>query len=290
MEKGDKLKTPELLKKKQDKILEKWIENQMTEFSSRLDLISREDLEEQSKKILELFIQAISTGNLEDIEAPEYKPLIAILGELSKDFTLRGFTPSETVSYIFSLKYVLIDILEQEFGDQPKIYIREMKKLSKLLYKLGMVTVDHYTHAQEEQIRKQITMLAEMETPIAQIWDKILLIPIIGSVDSKRTQTIMDKCLQKILDTESKVTILDITGVPAVDTAVANHIIKISKATRLMGCTCIISGIVPAVAQSIVNLGIDIGDLVTKSTLKRALEYAFEILNMELTEKKRGGK
>jgi len=287
MEKHSKLRAIELFKNKQKEILETWIENQLSEFSSHLDLISGEDLEEQSKKTLQLFIQAISSGNLEDIEAPEYKPLINILKELSKDFALRGFTPSETASHIFSLKYVLIDFLEQNFEAQPKIYIREIKKLSKLLCKIGMMTVDGYTHAREELIQKQTAMLTEMVTPIAQVWDEILLIPIIGTVDSNRTQTIMDKCLQKVLDTESKVTILDITGVPAVDTAVANHIIKISRATRLMGCTCIISGIVPAVAQSIVNLGIDIGDIVTKSTLKLALGYAFEILNVELTEKKR---
>ena len=286
MKKSNKVIIHKLLKKKEAMILEKWIDNQQREISSHQYLISQEELEEQTKKILQLFIQAISTDNFEDLEAPEYKPLIAILEELSKEFALRGFTPSETACYIFSLKCVLIDFLEHELKEQLEICINEMKKITRLLYKLVEVIVDHYSRAREELIRKQISMVAEMETPIVQIWEKVLLIPIIGSVDSNRAQKIMDKCLQKILDTESKVVILDITGVPAVDTAVANHILKISRATRLMGCTCITSGIAPAVAQSIVNLGIEIGDLITKSTLKRAIEYAFEILNMELTKKK----
>nr|HID58925.1 STAS domain-containing protein [Desulfobacterales bacterium] len=281
-----KSKTPELLAKEEKQVLKQWIKNQLAETTLSLDLIDEEDLEKGSREFLHLFVQAISTGNLKNIEAPEYEPVIRMLKNLSKDYAYRGFTPPEAAIYVFSLKYVLMDLLEKEYGNQPEIYNQEVKDVSRLLDQLGILAFETYTKVREELAQEQAVMMTEIETPISQIWRNILLLPIIGTVDSRRAQTMMDKMLQKILDTESKVIILDIAGVPAVDTAVANHILKINKATRLMGCTCIISGIAPAVAQSIVNLGVDVGDLVTKATLKDALEYAFGILNVELTEKR----
>jgi rsbT co-antagonist protein RsbR len=137
----------------------------------------------------------------------------------------------------------------------------------------------------ERRLKEQSRTIAEISTPAIRLWDRVVILPVVGVVDSLRAQQMMDTMLTKVAETSSKVIILDIQGVAAVDTAVANHLIKIAKATRLMGCRCILSGISPAVAQSLVELGINLGDVTTNSTLKDALSDAFDILNLQVTEK-----
>jgi len=134
----------------------------------------------------------------------------------------------------------------------------------------------------EAERDKQQALIMEMSTPVMQLWDNILLLPVVGLVDSKRVQLIMETALQKILDYQAKLLILDIQGVPAVDSAVANHLIQITKATRLMGCTSIVTGISPEISQALVNLGIELGDIQTQATLKDGVSFSLANLGMKL--------
>jgi len=278
--------TAEMVSKKEKEIVKVWLKNQMENITLRMDLISEENLEKESKLFLSAFIKAISTGNLDDIDAPVYKPTIDILGEVSRNRAVQGFTPSETATYIFSLKDTIIEFLQTEYGDQPEILNRETVVVSKLLDKLGLVTFEVYATSREDLVRKQLEIMTEMATPVMVLGNNILFLPVVGMVDSKRAQAIMEALLKRIMETESKITIIDILGVPSVDTAVANHFVKITRATKLMGCESIISGISPAVAQTLGQLGISLEGVITKATLRDALENAFETLGYKPQELK----
>jgi rsbT co-antagonist protein RsbR len=275
-----------LLKDKEEEVFKAWMEKQLASATLRLDRISKGDLEKQSREFLQAFLEVISTGNLENIEAPEYKPIIERLQEISNSRAALGFTPSETATYVFSLKYTLLQFLQEEFGDKPDIRNGEITAVSQLLDKLGLVTFETYTWGREEQILKQKETMTEMVTPVMILWKDILLLPVVGAVGSTRAQIIMETVLKRIRDTESKITLMDITGVPTVDSRVANHLVKITKATKLMGCVCIISGIAPAIAQTLVHLGIELRGVITTATLRDALLLAYEMRGYEVREKK----
>ena len=282
------LVTPELIAKNEEKILDLWLEYQLSSKKVRFDLFDKGEMKKRGKEFLSIFVEAISRGNVTDIYAEEYKPVIQFLEDFSRDTAIRGFTPSETVLFVFSLKYVLLTMLEEEYSDRHAILARETGAMSKLIDDLGIVTAEAFIASREDHIKEQVSIIAEMETPVLQVGRGILLVPIIGILDSRRSQAVMDKILQTILATRSKAAIIDITGVAAIDTAVSNHILKISRATRLMGCRCVISGVSPEVAQSIVDLGIDMGDLATEADLQDAIGYALDIRGYEITEKKKG--
>ncbi len=277
----------EVFKKKRDEILSTWMDNQHKNVTLRLDLITRDELEKQSKEFLNIFLEAVTFGNLEDIDAPEYKSTLGKLEDISATRAVQGFTASETATYIFSLKDAFMQFLQETYRDQPEQLNKSIVIFSKLIDQLGLVTFETFAKSREKVILDQTKMMADIATPVQIIWGKILMLPIVGSVDSKRAQDIMDMLLQKILDTESKVVILDILGVAMVDTAVANHMIKITKATRLMGCETIISGISPLIAQSLVQLGVALENVTTCSTLKDALEFAFTTTGLHVTKIKK---
>ena len=276
--------TPDMLKKQEQGILQAWIKNQLANITLRLDLISKEDLEKQSREFMRAFIQAISTGNIVDIEAPEYAPVVAMLTGISRDRAVQGFTPSETTTYIFSLKDAILQFSQKEFANQPELLNRETVLISRLLDKLGLLTFETYAEGREEVIIQQMSVMAKMATPVLTLWNEILLLPIVGQIDSKRTQDIMESMLAKIQTEEARVIILDILGVPSVDSAVANHVIKITRATKLMGCDCIITGISSSIAQSLVHLDIDLGGVLTKTTLKDGLAHAYKLLNLKVID------
>lgn len=273
-----------MLEKKKQEILQIWMEQQLANVTLRLDLVSKADLEKQSQEFLRAFVKALSTENFENIEAPEYTPVVAMLEDISQSRAMQGFTPSETATYIFSLKDTILQFSQEEFSDQPELLNTTTIRISKLLDKLGLVTFETYAESREGIITKQMAVMTKMATPVMIVWNGILLLPIVGPVDSKRTQDIMENMLAKIQTEEARVIILDILGVPSVDSAVANHLIKITKATKLMGCDCIITGISPNIAQSLVHLGIDLGDVLTKTTLKDGLGHAYKLMELKVIE------
>ncbi|MBB6610596.1 STAS domain-containing protein [Pontibacter sp. Tf4] len=278
--------TAQLLKKKKKAILENWMQNQLADESLREDLISNDDLRRQSEELLNGLLSAIEKGNFDDIYANEFEQVTDILSDISVTRARQGFTPCETTLYVLSLKIALTDVLEKERRDQPELLYKEVLQINRLLDSLSILTFETYLRGREEVILRQTDEINEISTPVIRVWDGILALPIIGTLDSSRTQVVMENLLQEIVNTGSSIAILDISGVPAVDSLVAQHLIKTVSATRLMGAECIISGIRAEIAQTIVHLGIDLSNVKTKATLASALLLAFNMLALEVKPKK----
>lgn len=274
--------TAQFLQKNKNTILENWVQNQIDDNSLRDDLISGDDLRKQSEELLYGLLRAISTGNLSNIYSTEYEQVTDILSDISVTRARLGFSPRETHAYVLSLKEALTNILVQEYHDQPEILYKEILTFNKLIDNLSTLTFETYLRGREEIILRQNDEINEISTPVIRVWDGILALPIIGTLDSSRTQTVMENLLQEIVNTGSSIAILDISGVPAVDSLVAQHLMKTVSATRLMGAECIISGIRAEIAQTIVHLGIDLSNIRTKASLASALQLAFSMLNLEV--------
>lgn len=256
-----------------EEILAEWIKNQLSD-KSRSKGVPEASLRASSTEFFRLFEEAIAKGNLDDIEKPEWEEVRHMLSELSASRASQGSTPSETAKFIFSMKEPLFARLVAENGQGNTEASVGVWQLSLLLDKLGLYTSETFQRTREAIIRRQQKEMLEMSTPVIKVWDGVVAVPLIGTLDSARTQIVMETLLQKIVDTGSRIAILDITGVPTVDTQTAQHLMKTVSATRLMGAECIISGIRPQIAQTIVHLGIDINDIVTKATMADAIKEA----------------
>ncbi len=270
------------LQKKKKQLLEVWMSQQLEDETLREDLMSNEELRKQSEELLDGFVKAIGRGKVDSINTPEFEPVTDILSDISITRARQGFSPRETGTYILSLKAALSQVLEKEYAEDARLLYQAMLALHKLLDSLSIVTFETFIKGREEVIVRQTDEISEISTPVIRVWDGILALPIIGTLDSMRTQMVMENLLQEIVNTESSIAILDISGVPAVDTLVAQHLIKTVSATRLMGAECIISGIRPEIAQTIVHLGIDLSGVKTKASLASALRLAFGMLNIEV--------
>jgi rsbT co-antagonist protein RsbR len=270
----------ELLKQNEEQLLDKWMAAQRAA-GIRIDLIDERAIQESSRELLKAVTIALAQGS-DDIETAAWKPLMAQLERLSVTQARQGFTPSETATFIFSLKEPLFDLVQSQ-GDNA---INLVWLISKLIDKLGLFSVEYYMAGRESVIREQQESLLELSTPVVQLWDGVLAVPLIGALDSNRTQIVMESLLQKIVETESDIAIIDITGVPTVDTMVAQHLLKTITAAKLMGARCIISGIRPQIAATIVHLGVELGDVVTKASLSDAFKLALKELDVRLVNAK----
>jgi rsbT co-antagonist protein RsbR len=273
----------DLLTRHEKPVLEEWLREQLDALSARQDLISEADLRLQSAEFLAIFTAACRAGSLTDVTTPEWKPVLDFLAGVSRSRALQGFSPSETATFVFSLKQPLFARLRKELGADPATLADEMWSATVLLDKLGLHTTEVFQMAREEVIKRQQMEMLELSTPVVKLWDGVLAVPLIGTLDSVRTQVVMDNLLQSIVDTGSTIAIVDITGVPTVDTLVAQHLLKTVAAARLMGAQCIISGIRPQIAQTIVQLGVEFGDVVTKASLADALAHAFRLTGFTVT-------
>lgn len=278
----DAIATAQLLVKGKNQILENWTKIQLSDDTLREDLISNDDLRKQSNGLLESLLKAISGGNFENIYQPEFEFVTDTLGDISVTRARQGFSPRETNTYVLSLKQAITDLLVEQHRDQPELLYQEILAVNKLIDSLSIITFETFLKGREEFILRQNYEISEISTPVIRVWDGILALPIIGTLDSSRTQVVMESLLQEIVNTGSGIAILDISGVPAVDSLVAQHLIKTVSATRLMGAECIISGIRPEIAQTIVHLGIDLSNVRTKASLASALHLAFSMLNLEV--------
>jgi len=272
----------ETLRAEREKIYTLWLDQQMKSSSLRLDLISEQALEAQSRGFIDVFFDALASGNVDDISGEEYQMAREMLIDISQSRALQGFSPSETATFIFSLKDACILFLQNEYEANPDLLRIAFIGVSQVIDKLGLQTFEAFSNTRESMAREQADAILSMATPVTVVWDRVLLLPIIGTIDSARVQDIMEEILKQIQQTEAKVILLDILGVATVDSAVAQHLIKITKATKLMGCRCVVTGISPAIAQSLVNLGLDLGDVFTSSTLKNGLIYAFDHLGLRV--------
>jgi len=264
----------QLFQKHQQQILEEWVKQQRGAASLRSDLLKESELREQSREFLKNFIDAAQAGT-EDLDAPSWKQAKEVLSSISRSRAAQGFSPSETATFVFSLKQPLFEVLKRD--SLPAQEVTEGTwRVTVLLDKLGLYTVEVFQQSREAIIGRQQEELLELSTPVVRLWDSILALPLIGTLNSERTQVVMESLLEKIVETEAQIAIIDITGVPTVDTLVAQHLLKTVAAARLMGADCIISGIRPQIAQTIIHLGINLSDVVTKATLADAFAVALQ--------------
>ncbi len=254
-------------------ILQHWLEHQLAAAGFRPDRISRSELQENSSQFLAAFRRALASGNM-DIQGADWAGVRHVLDSLSASLAERGFSPSETATFIFSLKHALFERVRRQYANDPARLADITWEANQVLDKLGLYTVEVYQRGRDAIIARQQQDVLELSTPVVRLWDGILALPLIGTLDSSRTQVVMETLLQCIVDTGASIAIIDITGVPTVDTLTAQHLLKTVSAARLMGADCIISGIRPQIAQTIVHLGVDLGSVVTKATLADAFRVA----------------
>jgi rsbT co-antagonist protein RsbR len=277
----DEVDVGDLLGANEAEILQDWVRRQITD-TRRSHLLSDTDVQFQSREFLALFRDAVRSGQLRDIRAREWEGVLRMLEDLSRSRAHQGLTPSETAGFVFSLKETLFPRIRDRYGSDPEKQAALTWTMSTLLDRLGLFTTEVFQKGREEVISRQQQEMLELSTPVVTLWDGVLALPLIGTLDSARTQVVMENLLQRIVDSGAAIAIIDITGVPTVDTLVAQHLLKTVSAARLMGADCIISGIRPQIAQTIVHLGVDLQDVVTKATLADAFAIALRRLNLSI--------
>jgi rsbT co-antagonist protein RsbR len=249
----------------------------------RRDKIAENELRQQAAQLLPLLAGALDSGDAFDIEGGAWDDTRQLLAEISQSRVRQGYSPIDTASFMFALKEPLFAYLRQQITAQPEQLGDAIVSTSKLFDELGLLTIAIYQKAREQVILRQQQELLELSTPVVQLWRNVLALPLIGTLDSARTQVVMESLLQKIVDTGALIAIIDITGVPTVDTLVAQHLLKTIAAARLMGADCIISGIRPQIAQTIVHLGVNLEDVMTKATLADAFVMALKRTGSSIT-------
>jgi rsbT co-antagonist protein RsbR len=246
--------------------------------------LSAEDLAQQTAELLHALITAAGKGDAASLSGSAWDEARELLEKLSRQRAVQGFDSQHTANFVFALKQPLFALLQREFNQDPQFLTDQVWGVSELIDSLGMYTVRTHQKAREDVIRRQQEELLELSTPVVKLWDGVLALPMIGTLDSQRTQVVMESLLQRIVDTGSEVAIIDITGVPTVDTLVAQHLLKTVTAIRLMGADCIISGVRPQIAQTIVHLGLDLQGVVTKANLADALAVALRRVGLAVVK------
>jgi rsbT co-antagonist protein RsbR len=265
----------QLIQDEESAIGAEWAE-QLEALTVRGNVVSKEQQRNHCKQFLNAFVSATRSGNLDNIEHRAWDEVRDLLAEISSTRARNGSTPSETATFVFSLKQPLFSYLSAGLAGEPEVLAAASWTINNLLDKMGLYTIEVFQKARDQIIVRQQQELLELSTPVVKLWHGILALPLIGTLDSARTQVVMENILQKIVDTGAVIAIIDITGVPTVDTLVAQHLMKTIAAARLMGADCIISGIRPQIAQTIVHLGVNLEDVITKATLADAFLVALE--------------
>jgi rsbT co-antagonist protein RsbR len=285
---GGRTKIPDIVGKYEADLLGEWVTHQLA--TLRRDLIGADELRDQSRRFLGLLRTTLQNGGAveADVSGPAWTEMREMLAEVSRMRARQGFSASETATFVFSLKEPLFTRLRSEYARDPEGLGTETWATTRLLDQLGLYTTEVYQKGREEVIARQQQEMMELSTPVVQLWDGILALPLIGTLDSARTQIVMESLLERIVETGAGIAIIDITGVPTVDTLVAQHLLKTVAAARLMGAECIISGIRPQIAQTIVHLGVDLGGVITKATLADAFAIALQRTGRAVTRRDGG--
>jgi len=265
-------------------ILADWVRS----LSASESRISPQEAQGQGKDLLHALGKAIADGNITDIRTAEFADVRDLLAGYSRSRALQGFSPSETATFIFSLKQALFERIRATTKDAGQM-ADSIWALSVLIDQLGLFTIESFQKTRDELIERQRQEIEELSTPVVKLWDGIVALPLIGTLDSGRTQVVMQNLLETIVQTGAEIAILDITGVPTVDTLVAQHLLKTVSAARLMGADCIISGIRPQIAQTIVQLGVEL-NVISKATLADALALALKRTGRAVEKVKRNPK
>jgi rsbT co-antagonist protein RsbR len=269
-------KLAQILKKHEDDLISEWVREMKSSGSGKDARIGETELHSQAKEFVGLLIELAETGDAAKLSAADLKGMTQFLEGITRSRVMQGFSSDETAMFIFSFKQPLFAKLRLETGRDADALANETWSATVLLDKLGLIGVRSFQKSREEVINRQQEEMLELSTPVVKLWDGILALPMIGTLDSARTQVVMESLLQKIVETGSETAIIDITGVPTVDTLVAQHLLKTVTAIRLMGAECIISGVRPQIAQTIVHLGVDLQGVTTKASLADALTLALK--------------
>ena len=267
-------KTIEAIRTHENELLTNWRNN--LDASGAIRGVGADVVNKETGELLSLLVEAADKGDSSNLSAAHWDKVRQFLEQVSRNRALQGFDSQHTANFVFSLKQALFSLLQREFAKDPAALTEQVWLTSELVDSLGLYTIRTYQKSREDVIKRQQEELLELSTPVVKLWDGILALPMIGTLDSQRTQVVMESLLQKIVDTGSEVAIIDITGVPTVDTLVAQHLLKTVTAIRLMGADCIISGVRPQIAQTIVHLGLDLQGVVTKANLADALALALK--------------
>jgi rsbT co-antagonist protein RsbR len=277
-------KTIDAIRKHELQVLANWTENLKDAGSTSDARISAKDIADQTRQFLNIVVTASADADAANLSSKEWVDTRRFLEDLSRSRALQGFDSHHTAHFIFSLKRPLFDLMRQTYPEDPATLADQSWAVSEMLDNLGMHTIATFQKSREEVINRQQEELLELSTPVVKLWDGILALPMIGTLDSQRTQIAMEMLLQRIVDTGSEIAIIDITGVPTVDTLVAQHLLKTVTAIRLMGADAIISGVRPQIAQTIVHLGLDLQGIATKSNLADALAMALKRSGLVVTK------
>jgi rsbT co-antagonist protein RsbR len=273
-----------MLRERRSALLESWIDAQIAVPGVRTDLLSTDELRVQSDRFLTELSAAVAAGSAAaDLSGTQWTAVKDFLTDLSRTRATRGFTPTETATFVFSFKQALFDQIPEGADTADAMWVA-----TRLIDALGLFTAEAFLRSREEIIQRQQEELMELSTPVVKLWQGVVALPLIGTLDSARTQVVMESLLEKIIETDSALAIIDITGVPTVDTLVAQHLLKTVAAARLMGADCIISGIRPQIAQTIVHLGLDLQDVTTKSSLADAVVVALDRTGYQITRRRNG--
>ena len=273
-----------LIRTQEERLVRDWMREQSTR-TSKTGIARDTELRAHAQEIVRLLADALDASEgVAHADSSAFAPLREMLSGLSRTRGQQGFSPSDTVHFILSVKRPLLALASEEGGDKGALF-DEVNRVNLLIDELGVFTTEVHQKSREEVIRRQQTEMLELSTPVVKLWDGVLALPLIGTLDSQRTSIVMETLLQRIVDTSSSVAIIDITGVPTVDTLVAQHLIKTVAAARLMGAECIVSGIRPQIAQTIVHLGVDLSNIITKSTLADAFAIALRHVGLQVTSK-----
>ena len=267
---------PAIVEQHQKEVLAEWLSNQTASGASRAGRIQDAQLRDESQRFLGLFTKAIQEGIEFDTRSAQWAEVRDFLTELSRSRATQGFSPTQVATFVFSLKQALFKRVTETLKSDPAALANALWDATMVLDALGLYTTEVFQQAREQLIARQQEELIELSTPVVQLWDGVLALPLIGTLDSERTQVVMESLLERLVATGSSIAVIDITGVPTVDTLVAQHLLKTVAAAQLMGADCIISGIRPQIAQTIVHLGIDLSSVATKASLADAFALALK--------------
>lgn len=275
-------RTIDLIRAHQDQVVGQWAEN--LNAGGQDARISTREQDTQLREFWRLFLDTLAQSSAAGIGSSEWAETRNFLEQLSRNRVLKGFSSSETASFLFSLKRPLFELVQRGLADDPKLLGDQLWAITEVIDTLGLHSVKVYQKTREDVIQRQQEEMLELSTPVVKLWEGVLALPMIGTLDSQRTQVVMESLLQRIVDTGSEIAIIDITGVPTVDTLVAQHLLKTVTAIRLMGADAIISGVRPQIAQTIVHLGLDLQGIVTKANLADALALALKRTGQVVTQ------
>jgi rsbT co-antagonist protein RsbR len=273
-----------IIRSNESEIYTRWLELQQR-LSGEGDILKQQDRRDQSRRLVAAFSRAVESGNLDNVQTPEWRPVLDVLSEISTARAASGSSISETATFFFSLKQPIFEVLQREISADPRQLTDAVWLMSTLVDNLGLFTIEVFQKTREEVIRRQQQEMLELSTPVVKLFDELIALPLIGTLDSARTQVVMENLLNNIVSASASIAIVDITGVPTVDTQVAQHLLKTVAAARLMGADCIISGLRPQIAQTIVHLGVELHNVTTKATMADALKLALQRMGYSIVRR-----